>query len=153
MTRFAKLLFPALLFSTAFAVAQDTAEPASSAPTASQRQQARGDQASRRLKRLTKRLDLTAEQQERIRPILQDEAAQMKAVNDDSALTQQQKHRKIRDLRQATRSQLDGILTDEQKQKLASNKPHGGYHHGRRGQTNQGTSTPQTTSPDQSNPQ
>ena len=72
----------------------------------------------------------------------------MKSVDDDTSLTPQQRHRKLRDIRASSRSQMDGILTDDQKQKLQTERPqHTGAHHGRRAVQGQGTTTPDQTNP------
>jgi Spy/CpxP family protein refolding chaperone len=112
------------------------------------------DKADQRLKRLSKRLNLTDDQKEKLRPILQDEEKQMKAIDDDTSLTQQQKHRKTRDARMASRTQMENILTDEQKQKLGPAGQHGGgQHHGRHNRTTTAAPNSATTSPDQTSPQ
>lgn len=122
MSRLAKLLVAALLFAGFNAFAQDTSQ-AAPAPPATKHRQMRADRAEQRLKRLSKRLSLTGDQKDKLRPILQDEEQQMKSVEDDSSMTPQQKHRKTREIRMSSRAQMDSILTPEQKEKLQSGRP------------------------------
>jgi Spy/CpxP family protein refolding chaperone len=92
---------------------------------------------------MSKRLNLTDEQKEKLLPILQDEEKQAAAVDSDSTLNEQQKHRKIREIRVSTRSQMDPILTAEQKAQMPSGKSGGG---GRRHHHDSSTSAPSTDS-------
>ena len=79
-----------------------------------------GDRAEQKLNRLSKKLDLTDDQKEKIRPILQDEEKKLADLESDNALTQHQKHRKTREIRMSSKSQMEAILTPEQKEKLPS---------------------------------
>jgi len=152
MSRFGKFLAAALLLFGLTALAQESSEPPATpapAPTPVPRHHpTQTDPAEKRLKRLSKRLSLTDDQKEKLRPILQDEAKQMKVVDDDASLTPQQRHKKTREIRMASRSQMDGILTDEQKKQLQSERPHGaGPHHGRHSAPAPGTTAPDSTTP------
>ena len=140
MSRFVRLLAGLLLAGCAV-FAQDSAPPppATSAP---QQHKKHGDAAEKRLKRASKRLNLTDEQKEKIRPIFQDEQKQMNEIEAESTLTPQQKHKKMRQIRLASRSQMDAILTPEQKEKMPPVRAHGGgRHHMKEGQPNSGTTT------------
>ena len=131
MSKFGILLSGALL-TGCFAFAQDSA-PAAAPPAATppKHQKAHADSADKRLKRMSKKLKLTDEQKEKIRPILKDEETQVDAAEADSTLDQQQKHKKIRQIHMAARTQVDGLLTSEQKTQMPPPKAgHGG--HGRR---------------------
>jgi Spy/CpxP family protein refolding chaperone len=135
MSKFAALLVGVFIVCTAFAedapVAPGGTEATSSRPKHSGM---RGDRAEQRLKRLSKKLNLTDEQKEKARPILQDEEKQLTAMESESSMTAQQKHKKTRDIRMASRSQLDGLLTDEQKTKLPQRRAGaGGHRHQRAG--------------------
>lgn len=70
-----------------------------------------------RLKRMSERLNLTDEQKEKIRPILQSEADQMKAMREDKSLSPEQRRDKRRQINQATNKQIREILTPEQRAK------------------------------------
>lgn len=152
MSRFGKYLIAALLLAGLSAFAQDSSQPTPVPTTPGVRSGARrGNDAQHRLKRLSKRLNLTDDQKEKIQPILQDEERQMQSVEADSSLTPQQKHHQQRQIHIASRTQMDAILTDEQKKKLAPMRTKSGQNHRmRHGGTAPGKAT---TAPDQSNPQ
>jgi septal ring factor EnvC (AmiA/AmiB activator) len=151
MSRFGKCLLAALLLAALSAFAQDSSQPASTPPSTSMGSNAKhGDQAQHHLKRLSKRLNLTDDQKEKLLPILQDEERQTQSVEADSSLTPQQKHHKAREIHIASRTQMDTILTDEQKQKLAPIRHSGQNHHMHHGSAASGTAI---TPPDQSTPQ
>jgi Spy/CpxP family protein refolding chaperone len=96
--------------------------PAPPASTTPRHNHMHGDRAEQKLNRLSKRFDLTDDQKEKIRPILQDEEKKLTDLDNDSALTQQQKHRKTREIRMSSKSQMEAILTPEQKEKMPSAK-------------------------------
>ena len=74
-------------------------------------------------------LDLSAEQRAQLRSIHQSTMAQVKAVRNDSTLTQEQKSAKLQEIRQSTRQQMSGFLTTEQQQRMKEGRrggPRGG---------------------------
>ena len=128
--------------------AQESNPTAPSTAPAPRHHHAPPDHADQRLKRLSKRLNLTEDQKEKIRPILQNEEKQMKSLDEDTSLTPQERHKKTREIRMSSRSQMDGILTDEQKQMMGTHGPHGnGQHHGHKNTPAQGTSAPEQSTP------
>jgi Spy/CpxP family protein refolding chaperone len=68
--------------------------------------------------RMAEKLNLSAQQQEQLKPILQKQHEQAKAIWQDSALTKDQKKEKMQALRQQTKSQMDAVLTPEQQQQM-----------------------------------
>ena len=109
--------------------AQSSADPAASqaASTASQAGQAVGDADVRakvqaKLQSLSSELNLTDDQKTQLKPILQDEAQQIKALHDDASLSPDQKKAKVAEIRQSHKSQMDAILTPEQQKKLETIK-------------------------------
>jgi Spy/CpxP family protein refolding chaperone len=70
----------------------------------------------RRLDQMTRRLNLTAEQQAKIKPILEEEAGQFKAI-DETRLTRDERRDKLQELRNATFDKIQPILTPEQQKK------------------------------------
>jgi periplasmic protein CpxP/Spy len=129
MSRFVALVAGLLLAGCA-AFAQDSASTASAAPTPGpKKNQRHGDSAEKRLKRMSKRLNLTNEQKEKLLPILQDEEKQAAAVESDSTLSEKQKHQKMHQIRLASRSQIDPILTAEQKAQMPNMRSGGGGGH------------------------
>ena len=79
---------------------------------------ARRDRVEGRLQRMSERLNLTDEQKEKLRPILQDEFKQLKALRADNSLSQDARRAKAREIRRSTRQQIGQILTPEQKEKM-----------------------------------
>lgn len=66
---------------------------------------------------LTKRLNLTADQQTQVKAIDEDTGKQMMAVRNDTSLSQDDKRAKMMDIRKASQDKIRGILTDDQKTK------------------------------------
>lgn len=142
MSKFLMLL-AGMLFAGCAVFAQEVAPTPSDTP-APQQHKKHGDAAEKRLKRASKRLNLTDDQQEKIRPIFQDEEKQMNEIEADSTLTAQQKHKKMRQIRLASRTQMDAILTPEQKEKVPPVRAHGGgRHHMKEGTPSSGSTTPE----------
>lgn len=72
----------------------------------------------RQLAHLTKALDLSADQQAQIKPILQDRQQQMQALWQDQSLSRQDRHAKAQAIQQDSRTKLEAALNDQQKQKF-----------------------------------
>jgi Spy/CpxP family protein refolding chaperone len=70
----------------------------------------------RQVKMLTKKLDLTADQQTQIRSILTDRQQQFESIRNDSSLAPKDRHEKMRTLREESENKIKGVLTDSQKQ-------------------------------------
>ena len=97
------------------AIAQDNAAPA---PQQGQGYGHHGMNPDAQLQHLTKSLDLTADQQAQIKPILENGDAQMKQLWQDQSLSQQDRHTKMQTIHQDTHSKIEAVLTDTQKQKF-----------------------------------
>jgi periplasmic protein CpxP/Spy len=67
-----------------------------------------------RMKKLSQELNLTPDQQAKIKPIFQQARAQGKTIHQDASLTKEQKMAKMKELRQNTMAQMNEILTPEQ---------------------------------------
>jgi len=74
---------------------------------------------NKRMENLTKELNLTKEQQEKIRPIIENEMKEMRTVREDSSLTPEQRREKTKTIQQTTRESINKILTPEQQKKYA----------------------------------
>lgn len=72
------------------------------------------------LARLTKELDLTADQQEKVKPILETQHSAIQAAHQDTSLSQQDRMSKIKDARETANSAITALLTDDQKTKFAA---------------------------------
>ncbi len=141
MSKF-RMLLVAMLLAGFGALAQDSNPPATTSP---KHNRMHGNRAEQKLKRLSKRLNLTDDQKEKMRPILQDEEKQLTSLESDSALTPQQKHRKTREIRMSFKSQMDAILTPEQKEKIQSGRTRvEGRHRMPPRKANSGAATPET---------
>lgn len=69
------------------------------------------------LKHMTKQLDLSADQQAQIKPILADRQQQMQALWQDQSLSKQDRRTKMMGIQQDSTSKIEGVLNDTQKQK------------------------------------
>jgi hypothetical protein len=70
-----------------------------------------------RLQRLTQALNLTDEQQQKIRPILENETQQLSALHQNTALTGPERRDKMLSIRDTTTEQIKPILTADQQTK------------------------------------
>jgi len=102
-------------------LAQGGAEPASQMGQTAQTTDAR-TQVQEALQRISTELNLTDDQKAKIKPILQDEFKQLKAVGDDASLSSDQKIAKAKEIHTTAKSQIQPILTPEQQTKLATMK-------------------------------
>jgi periplasmic protein CpxP/Spy len=85
-----------------------------------------------RLQHMTKALNLTDDQQQKIKRILESQSQQMQTLRQDTTMSQQDKWTKMREIHQATNDQIKPILTTDQQQKWeqmqARHKDHGMNH-------------------------
>lgn len=70
------------------------------------------------VKMLSERLNLTAEQQGKIKPILEDQRTQAQAVMKDESLSPDDRRTKMRSIRESTNSKIRDVLTDTQKKQF-----------------------------------
>src|ERR1700760_2434953 len=70
-----------------------------------------------RLQHMTQMLNLTSDQQTKIRPILDNESTQMQALRADTSMSRDDKMTKMRSIRETTMGQITPILTSDQQQK------------------------------------
>ncbi|MGD0570901.1 MAG: hypothetical protein ABSA78_21080 [Candidatus Sulfotelmatobacter sp.] len=102
-----------------FAVAQDNApNDQQSAPAQENGMRRHGPaDPAQRTAELTRKLNLTSDQQTKVLAALQSERSQMESVHQDSSLSQQDRHAKMMDIRKATDSQIRGLLDVNQQKK------------------------------------
>jgi hypothetical protein len=67
---------------------------------------------------IAQQLNLTAQQKEKILPILADEVPKVNAIKNDNSLSNTQKMQQVRAIHQQTDPQMKAILSPEQYQKL-----------------------------------
>jgi Spy/CpxP family protein refolding chaperone len=120
-TRFGMLGFAVLLFlPCSVAVrAQDAGTSKAQAQTEAGPHQG---QHANHLEWLSKELNLTDDQKAQVKPILDEQSKQMRATQEDTSLTQEQKHEKMKQIHQSTHSQINQLLTPEQQKKFAEMK-------------------------------
>jgi len=111
--------------STAFGLSVAMAAPQATAPAQSQDQSTapqNGHWAGRHeadpnkeVQRMTKKLNLTADQQNQILPILTSRQQQMESIRNDSSLSQQDRRAKFRAVREDSDTKIRAVLNDDQK--------------------------------------
>ena len=70
-----------------------------------------------RLKMLTEKLDLTDDQQAKLKPILEDESTQMKTLHEDTSLAPEDKKAKMKELHESFTGKINAVLTPDQQSK------------------------------------
>jgi periplasmic protein CpxP/Spy len=105
-----------LLAFTAFA--QQSNPPAQSGGDQSQGPRRGMASVDDQLKMMSERLSLTADQQAKIKPILEDRSQQIQALMKDDTLSQDDRRTKARGIQEASASKIRDVLTDDQKKKF-----------------------------------
>ena len=77
-------------------------------------QQQRGPE--HRMEMLSKRLNLTADQQAKLLPIITDRQQQMRAIFQDSSISREDRMAKLKAIRKDSNTKIEAVLTDQQKQ-------------------------------------
>ena len=120
------LLLPALVcaavvsVSPALMAADETVPGPSPSQPATPPQEGQHRGGGNLLEMLTKKLDLTADQQAKLKPILDDQHEKMKALHEDASLKPEDKKEKAKSLREAANDQIKAILTPDQQTKYAA---------------------------------
>lgn len=86
------------------------------APAPAQAREHRPADPNRQVKMLSKRLNLTADQQSQILPIVTNRQQQIAALQADNSVSAQDRHAKMRAIRENSDAQIRGLLNDNQKQ-------------------------------------
>ena len=115
---FALLAFSGL---AAFAMPQEQQQQA---PAAAPRAQAAPSQAegsrqfdpNRQVRTMTRKLNLTADQQQQLLPILTDRNQQIQAIRNDNSLSRQDRHAKMLAVREDSQAKIKALLTPQQQQ-------------------------------------
>lgn len=69
-------------------------------------------------RKLASELQLTTEQRDRLRPVMEERRQQAQALKNDSFLTNEQRQAKVREVQKEYRSKLNEILTPDQKARM-----------------------------------
>jgi periplasmic protein CpxP/Spy len=72
---------------------------------------------ARRTAELTKKLNLTSDQQPKVQEALQSEQSQMQSLHQDSSLSQQDRRAKMMEIRNTSDAQIRGLLDSTQQKK------------------------------------
>lgn len=104
------------------------------------------------VKMLTQELNLTPDQQTKMKNVLEDQHQQAMTIMNDSATPRDDKIQKIRSLRETTITKARSMLTDDQKKKLDAMLQESDHMHpqapsGAPGSTQPGTSSPSSSQP------
>jgi protein CpxP len=91
---------------------------------------------------LTKQLELTPDQVTQIKGIYADAGSQMKALHENTSLSQQDRRQQMMAIHQDTHSKFLGTLTDDQKSKLETMQANMKAHRGQFGHGNGGAPPP-----------
>jgi hypothetical protein len=97
------------------------------------------------IEQLTKALDLTADQQPKVKAVLDNMQQERRAVMQDSTLSQDDKRAKGKAIREEANGKLKDILTPDQFAKWQKMGPMGGHRNG--GGNGGGTNAPSSTPP------
>ncbi len=107
---------------TAFGQNDQSAPPPASDQQSGQAEPGMGRHMGRRgmpsvddqVKHLTKKLNLSSDQQAKLKPILEDQRKQMEAVHNDSSLSREDRMSKMQGLRKSSDDQIRSVLSEDQ---------------------------------------
>ncbi|HMG85165.1 MAG TPA: hypothetical protein VK574_05455 [Terracidiphilus sp.] len=107
---------------TGAALAQDTPPPPPDQNQAGPPPDGRGRgmrmDPSRQLERMTRELNLTSDQQEKIKPLLLDRQQKMQALMQNESLSQEDRRAQMRTIMEGSNNSIKATLNDDQKQKF-----------------------------------
>jgi protein CpxP len=79
---------------------------------------------NRQLEHMTQALDLTADQQSQIKPVLIDRQQKLQALFQDQSMSEDDRRAKARSVVEESNSKIELVLNDQQKQKFAAMQQH-----------------------------
>jgi len=74
------------------------------------------------LARMTKRYNLSADQQAQIKPILADQQKQMQALRGDDSMSREDRMARMQTIREGSTTKISAILNDSQKKQFAEDQ-------------------------------
>ena len=108
-----------LLLSAGTVLAQDAqAPPANQESGMSGRHHHGMPSADDQLKHLTKRLNLSDDQQTKIKPILEDQQNQMQQLRADNSTSREDRWKKMREIHENSDNQIKSVLNEDQQKKF-----------------------------------
>jgi Spy/CpxP family protein refolding chaperone len=117
-SRFAALTLGLAIAGAAGAQAQESNSATTPEHAMQQPQGRRAPDPQQQLQHLTKQLQLSADQQAKIGPILQQRDQQIQALRADSSLSQADRRAKLMSLAQDSSKQIDAVLTHAQRDQM-----------------------------------
>jgi periplasmic protein CpxP/Spy len=121
------------------AIAQDNGSSDQSAQSSAPMEHGRGHwDPQQRTEMLTKRLNLTSDQQAKVLDILKSQQSQMEGLRSDSSLSQEQRHSKMMEIHKTSDEQIRALLDPDQQKKWDAMQAR----HGQRMQEHQGGQAP-----------
>jgi len=107
-----------ILIAASLAASQDNPSNDQTPPQDNGRQHHPGPpDPAQRTQELSKKLNLTSDQQTKVQDILQSEHSQMESLHQDSSLSQQDRHSKMMDIRNNSDTQIRRLLDSTQQKK------------------------------------
>jgi protein CpxP len=85
----------------------------------------------KQLAMMTKKLNLTSDQQNQIKPILTDRQQQMQALRADSSMSREDRISKMKAIREDSRGKIEAVLNADQKQTFENMQQRGREGHAR----------------------
>jgi Spy/CpxP family protein refolding chaperone len=77
---------------------------------------------AQQLEGMTKRYNLTADQQTQIKPILAQQQQQMQALHGDSSLSREDRMTKMQSIHADTKTRIEAVLNDDQKKQFEADQ-------------------------------
>jgi len=111
-------------FGLGTAVAAPMAQEQQTAPQTNTHKQHRQRDPQQQLQFMTQKLNLDADQQSKLLPILTDRSQQIQAIRADNTLSNKDRREKIRSVMQDSRSKIEAVLNDTQKQQWQQMRQH-----------------------------
>jgi hypothetical protein len=99
------------------AAAQDNSSSDQQATPQHEGRMHHGMDPAKRTAELTKRLNLTSDQQSKVQNILQSEKSQMESLHQDNSTSQQDRHSKMMDIHKTSSDQIRALLDSNQQKK------------------------------------
>ena len=105
-----------------FSLAQESQPPTQGSTASSSDKQGHGKHGKQdpatRVQKLSKKLNLSSDQQAKVQGILENQQQQMQSLRQDTSLSKEDKRAKVADLRQSTSSQIRALLNGDQQKKF-----------------------------------
>lgn len=142
------LMLAALVYClTPSAIAQDNdANGQQSAPAGDEHGHGhRNFDPAKRTEMLTKRLNLTSDQQPKVLDIFKSEQSQMESLHSDSSLSDDARHSKMMEIHKSTNDQVRALLDPDQQKKFDEMQSHRGRWQGNPGNGQSGGTPPPTS--------